>query len=78
MDVQIVSVIVEAATTLLGSLGTVFSTVIELLFDFENELITDLGVILLITAGFSLAYAGIRFVFGLVSRLTGATRGGAR
>jgi hypothetical protein len=78
MDIAIVGVIVQAATSLLSNLGLVFTSVISLLFDFEMETITDLGIILLTTAGFSLAYAGIRFVFGLVSRLTGATRGGAR
>ena len=75
---EVVSVVITSATTLLGSLGTVFVSVIELLFDLQAETITQLGAIVLATAGFALAYAGIRFIFGLVSRLTGATRGGGR
>jgi hypothetical protein len=75
---EIILSIVSAASTLLAELGGVFEGVLELLFDFSAETITDLGTILLATAGFALAYAGIRFVFGLVSRLTGAVRGGGR
>lgn len=75
---EIVTVVVSSSVSLLTELSAVFNTVIELLFDFDTEAITNLGSILLATAGFALAYAGIRFVFGLVSRLTGATRGGGR
>ncbi len=78
MIALIVGTVVDSATELLTELATVFGSVIELVFDFTGEAVTPLGEILLITAGFALAYAGIRFVFGLVSRLTGAVKGGGR
>ena len=73
---QIISTIVYASTELLTSLGGLFTNVVAILYD--GTVLTDLGIILVMTAGFALAYAGIRFVFSFVSKLLGATRGGAR
>jgi hypothetical protein len=73
---ETVFVIVDSATELLGSLGDIFTSVIALIYDGNVEAPTALGTILLVTAGFSLAWSGIRFIFGFVSRLLNKTRAG--
>jgi hypothetical protein len=74
MITEFVGEIISAATGLLASLGEVFTGVVELIY--VDATITELGLILLATAGFALAWSGIRFVFGFVNRLLNKTRAG--
>ena len=75
---EIVTVAISAASSLLGEIATVFGDVIALLMDFTNSELTELGTIVVATAGFALAWAGVRFIFGFVNRLLTKTRGSAR
>lgn len=70
----IVSGVIGAATELLSYVGVIFTLVVELLYDGVD--LTQLGTIIVATAGFALAWAGIRFVFGFVNRLLNKTRAG--
>ena len=72
---EFVSLLVQNAAQLLGELTTVFNGVFELIYDASSE-ITVLGQVLVATAGFALAWSGIRFVFGLITRLLNKTRAG--
>ena len=76
MIADIVTGVIDATQELLNNLGTVFTGVVSLLYDGTD--LTELGQIIVATAGFALAWAGIRFVFGFVNRLLNRTRGGAR
>jgi hypothetical protein len=76
MIVEIVTQLLDAATELLGALPTVFDNVVGLIY--ADEALTNLGMIIVATAGFALAWAGIRFIFSFVQKLLGRTRGGAR
>lgn len=73
---EIVTVLVDAASELLQNLPTIFNNVIELVYDSGTAALTDLGMIIVATAGFALAWAGIRFVFGFVNRLLNKSRAG--
>ena len=72
----IVAELVSATAVLLAELGDIFNDVVALVFDGTD--LTNLGIIIVATAGFALAWSGIRFVFGFVNRLLSRTRGGAR
>jgi hypothetical protein len=74
MIVEIVTQVLDAATELLGALPTVFDNVVGLIY--SNDALTNLGMIIVATAGFALAWAGIRFIFGFVNRLLSKTRAG--
>jgi hypothetical protein len=76
MITEIVTGLLSAATELLGALPQVFDNVVGLIY-FDGEL-SNLGMIIVATAGFALAWAGIRFIFSFVQKLLGRTRGGAR
>ena len=76
MIVEIVTGLLDAATELLGALPTVFDNVVGLIY--ADDALTNLGMIIVATAGFALAWAGIRFIFSFVQKLLGRTRGGAR
>jgi hypothetical protein len=76
MIAVIVQDLIEAASALLGELPTIFDDVVDVLYDGTN--LTDLGTLIVGAAGFALAWAGIRFIFGFVNRLLSKTRGGAR
>jgi hypothetical protein len=83
MDISVfitntVAFVIEAATTLLGSLPGVFEDVIGLLYDPVGEAFTPLGGILVATAGFALAWAAVRLIVSYVGKLLNATRGGRR
>jgi hypothetical protein len=71
----IVDELVAASAALLTELPTIFGDITELLFDGTD--LTSLGIIIVATAGFALAWAGIRFVFSFVSRLLNKSRAGA-
>lgn len=71
---NVVNGIVNAATLLLAELPTIFTAVIDTLYD--GTALTGLGYIVAGTAGFALAWAGIRFVFGFVNRLVTKSRAG--
>jgi hypothetical protein len=73
---EVVSNVVTAATELLSNLPVIFEGVVTLVYNSNTEAFTGLGVILLATAGFSLAWSGIRFIFAFVSRLLNKTRAG--
>ena len=73
----IVDAIVNASTELLENLPSIFTTVMEVLYDTTNSELTVLGEVIVATAGFALAWAGIRFVFGFVSRLLNISRASA-
>ena len=73
----IVDAIVNASTELLENLPSIFTTVMEVLYDTTNSELTVLGEVIVATAGFALAWAGIRFVFGFVSRLLNKSRASA-
>jgi hypothetical protein len=75
MIADIVGELTGAASTLLTNLGQVFADIVELVYD--GTALTDLGVIIVATAGFALAWAGIRFVFGFLQRLLNKSRAGA-
>ena len=70
----IVTELVGATTALLAELGQVFNDVVGLVYDGTD--LTNLGIIIVATAGFALAWAGIRFIFGFVNRLLNKTRAG--
>jgi hypothetical protein len=74
----IITDLISSAGELLVNLGTIFNDVVGLLYDVADDSLTMLGTIVVATAGFSLAWAGIRFIFGFVNRLLSKTRGGAR
>jgi len=76
MITEIVTGLLDASTELLGALPQVFDNVVGLIY-FDGEL-SNLGMIIVATAGFALAWAGIRFIFSFVQKLLGRTRGGAR
>jgi hypothetical protein len=77
MIAAIVTELVQATTLLLGELGSIFTDIVDLVYDSTGDALTELGVVIVATAGFALAWAGIRFVFGFVSRLLNKTRAGA-
>lgn len=70
----IVTQVVNSAGYLLAALPDIFNDVITLVYD-AGEL-TLLGQIIVGTAGFALAWAGIRFIFGFVNRLLNKSRAG--
>jgi hypothetical protein len=70
----IVTELVGATAALLSELGQVFNDVVGLVYDGTD--LTNLGIIIVATAGFALAWAGIRFIFGFVNRLLNKTRAG--
>lgn len=70
----IITDLVDAASTLLGSLSAVFDDVVSLVY--SGSTLTNLGTIIVATAGFALAWAGIRFIFGFVNRLLNKSRAG--
>lgn len=74
MITAIVDDLIVAASTLLTNLGVVFDAVVDLIYDGSN--LTNLGILVVATAGFALAWAGIRFIFGFVNRLLNKTRAG--
>lgn len=76
MITTIVTDLLDAATELLGALPQVFDNVVGLIYDSANDALTNLGMIIVATAGFALAWAGIRFIFGFVNRLLSKTRAG--
>jgi hypothetical protein len=75
---EIVVNLIATATSLLNNLGDVFTSVVNLFYDEPNSALTPLGLIIVGTAGFALAWSGIRFIFSFVQRLLNKTRGGAR
>jgi hypothetical protein len=77
MIAVIVGDLISAASELLSNLGVVFNDVIELFYDTSGNEPTMLGSILIGTAGFALAWAGVRFIFGFINRLLNKTRAGA-
>lgn len=72
----IVTELVGATAALLNELPAIFDDVVSILY--SGAALTNMGVIIVATAGFALAWSGIRFVFGFVNRLLSRTRGGAR
>jgi hypothetical protein len=76
MIANIVGEIITAATDLLTNLTSVFDAAFDLVIDPGTNDPTKLGTLLLATAGFALAWAGIRFVFGFVNRLLNKSRAG--
>jgi len=74
MVADIVTELVGATSALLGDLGQVFTDIVGLVYDGTD--LTQLGIIIVATAGFALAWSGIRFVFGFVNRLLNKTRAG--
>ena len=70
---DLVTDLIITAELLLTGLTDVFSDVVNLIYDGG---FTTLGEIVVATAGFALAWAGIRFVFGFVNRLLNKTRAG--
>lgn len=76
MIANVVNYMLSAASDLLLALPSVFNGVIDLIYDAQVDDLTNLGVILVSTAGFALAWAGIRFIFGFVNRLLSKTRAG--
>ena len=74
MVADIISELISATNLLLVQLTGVFGNVVAILYD-GSEL-TELGTIVVATAGFALAWAGIRFVFGFVNRLLNKSRAG--
>ena len=70
---DLVTDLITSAQLLLTGLTDVFSDVVVLIYDGG---FTTLGEIVVATAGFALAWAGIRFVFGFVNRLLNKTRAG--
>jgi hypothetical protein len=75
MIAVIVQDLVEAASALLGELPTIFDDVVDVVYDGTN--LTMLGSLIVGAAGFALAWAGIRFVFGFITRLLNKSRAGA-
>jgi hypothetical protein len=76
MITDLITEVISAAVTLLGSLGTIFTGAVDLVYDTGTDVISPLGNILLATAGFALAWSGIRFVFGFVNRMLNKSRAG--
>lgn len=76
MIANIVGEIVTAATDLLTNLTSVFDAAFDLVIDPSTNDPTKLGILILAAAGFALAWAGIRFVFGFVNRLLNKSRAG--
>lgn len=74
MITEILSELVAAATALLQNLPGIFTAVVELVYDSTGEVLTELGMIIVATAGFALAWSGIRFIFGFVNRLLNKSR----
>jgi hypothetical protein len=74
----IVNNVIYAAVELLSELPQAFSAAVDLIYDTGAESFTPLGGVLIATAGFALAYSGIRFVFAFISKLLNSTRGGGR
>jgi hypothetical protein len=74
MVTAIVTELVGATAALLSELGQIFNDVVSLVYDGTD--LTNLGIIIVATAGFALAWAGIRFIFGFVNRLLNKTRAG--
>jgi len=74
MITEIVQVLTDSAEELLTQLPGIFSNVVSVLY--TNGALTDLGQIVVATAGFALAWAGIRFIFGFVNRLLNKSRAG--
>ena len=74
MITDIINGLVSAATGLLGELPGIFDAVMVVLYD--GAALTNLGVVIVGTAGFALAWAGIRFIFGFVNRLLNKSRAG--
>lgn len=68
----IVTELVGATTALLAELGQVFNDIVGLVYDGTD--LTNLGIIIVATAGFALAWSGIRFIFGFVNRLLNKSR----
>lgn len=73
---EIVIELVGAATSLLTALPDVFSDIVALVYDSATSTLTELGVLIVGAAGFALAWAGIRFIFGFVNRLLNKSRAG--
>jgi hypothetical protein len=74
MVLAIVTELVAATSALLNELGQVFNEIVGLVFDGTD--LTNLGIIIVATAGFALAWSGIRFIFGFVNRLLNKSRAG--
>lgn len=76
MITDLVTEVIDAATALLGNLGTIFTGVFELVY--VGDAFTVFGQIIVATAGFALAWAGVRLILSYVGKLLNATRGGRR
>jgi len=74
MIADIVTELISAASLLLQDLPTIFTAVVSVVY--TGGALTELGMIIVATAGFGLAWAGIRFVFGFVNRLLNKSRAG--
>ena len=73
---EIVANLISSASALLVQLPTIFGDVMDVFYDPVGEVLTDLGLVIVATAGFALAWAGIRFVFGFIQRLLNKSRAG--
>lgn len=75
---ELVSQIVGAAIQLLSSLTDVFDAVFGIVYDPIADNFTVFGNVLVMTAGFALAWAGIRLILSYIGKLLNSTRGGRR
>ena len=73
---EIVANLISSASALLVQLPTIFGDVMDVFYDPVGEVLTDLGLVIVATAGFALAWAGLRFVFGFIQRLLNKSRAG--
>ena len=76
MVTDLIAEVIASAVSLLGELGNVFTGAVDLIYDTGTDTISPLGTILLATAGFALAWSGIRFIFGFVNRMLNKSRAG--
>jgi hypothetical protein len=76
MITDLVTELVSAATALIGELGSVFTNVFSIFYDGAD--FTLIGQVIVATAGFALAWAGVRLVLTYVGKLLNASRGGRR
>jgi hypothetical protein len=75
MITAIIVDLVAAASGLLAELPLIFDAVVDVVYDGSD--LTNLGMLIVGAAGFALAWAGIRFVFGFITRLLNKSRAGA-
>jgi hypothetical protein len=77
MDIlELIAGVVTAATGLLTALPEVFDGVFSVIY--ADGDFTQFGLVIISTAGFALAWAGVRLILTYVGKLLSATRGGRR